>query len=170
MFVGLLALPAALLGALPAVGWHLSDGLSFVQDGASRVAHGPQELHRGHKVKVTGVAQGQLRPGTSAPIALTFQNPNRHRVQMKRVRVKISGIIAPNADAAHPCTTADYAVRQMPRRTTLRVRGKRTTTLATMHIPMDSWPWLTMLNRPLNQDGCKGAEVRLKFKARGLKK
>ena len=39
-----------------------------------------------------------------------------------------------------------------------------------MRVPMDAWPWLTMLNRPLNQDGCKGAEVKLKFKARGLKK
>ena len=29
MFVGLLALPVALLGALPAVAWHLSDGLPF---------------------------------------------------------------------------------------------------------------------------------------------
>ena len=170
MFVGLLALPAALLGALPAVAWHLSDGLPFgLHDDAPR-AQGPQQLHRGHKVKVTGAAQGQLHPGTSAPIALTFQNPNKHKVKMKRVRVKISGVIAPNADAAHPCTAADYAIRQMPRKTVLKVRGKRTTTLATMRLPMESWPWLTMLNRPLNQDGCKGAEIRLKFKARGLTK
>ena len=173
MFVGLLALPVALLGALPAVGLPqrgLSDVLPFGQHDATRVAHGPQQLHRGVKVKVTGAAQGQLSPGTSAPIALRFQNPNKHKVQMKRVRVKISGIIAPNADAAHPCTTADFAVRQMPRRTLLRVPAKRTTDLAAMRVPMEAWPWLTMLNRPLNQDGCKGAEVKLKFKARGLKK
>ena len=117
MFVGLLALPVALLGALPAVAWQLPDELPFVQHDDDARAQGSQQLHRGNKVKVTGVAQGLLRPGTSAPIALTFQNPNKHRVQMKRVRVKIAGIIAPNADAAHPCTTADYAVRQMPRRT-----------------------------------------------------
>ena len=165
----MLALPAALLGALPAVGWQLSEELPFVQDDAPR-AHGPQQLHRGYKVKVTGAAQGQLSPGISVPIALTFQNPNKHRVQMKRVRVKITGISAPNANAAHPCTTADYAVKQMQRKVVLRVRGKRTTNLAAMHIPMDSWPWLTMLNRPLNQDGCKGAQLTLKFKARGLKK
>ena len=89
---------------------------------------------------------------------------------MKRVRVKITGVVAPNATAAHPCTAADYAVRQMPRRTLLRVPAKRTTGLAAMHIPMDAWPWLTMLNRPVNQDGCKGAHVSLRFKARGLKK
>jgi hypothetical protein len=166
MFVGLLALPVALLGALPAVAWQLSDALPFLEHNVTRVAHG--QLHRGHKVRVTGAAQGQLRPGISVPVALMFQNPNRHKVQMKRVRVKIAGIIAPNADAAHPCTTADFAIRQMPRRTVVRVPGKRTTALGSMHVPMEAWPWLTMLNRPLNQDGCKGAEVRLKFKARGL--
>ncbi len=167
MFVGLLALPVALLGALPAVAWQLSD--AFGQHDATRGAHGPQ-LHRGVKVKITGAAQGELRPGASAPISLTFQNPNKRKVKMKRVRVRITAIIAPNADAAHPCTTADYVVRQMPRRTILRVPRKRTTGLAAMGVPMEVWPWLSMLNRPLNQDGCKGAEVRLKFKARGLKR
>jgi hypothetical protein len=173
MFVGLLALPVALLGALPfggmpAVAWPLSDVLPFLQHDATRVAHGPQQLHRGVKVKITGAAQGQLRPGTSAPIAIRLQNPNKHKVQMKRVRVKITGITAPNADAAHPCTTADFAVRQMPR-LTLRVPAKRTTDLAALGVPMEAWPSLTMLNRPLNQDGCKGAELKLRFKARGLR-
>ncbi len=168
MFVGLLALPVALLGGLPAGAWELSDVLPFGQHDANRVAHG--QLHRGVKVRVTGAAQGELRPGVSAPVLLKFQNPNKHKVQMKRVRVKIAGIIAPHADAAHPCTTADFAIRQMPRRTLLRVKARRTMDLAAMRVPIEAWPTLLMLNRPLNQDGCKGAEVRLKFKARGLKK
>ena len=167
MFVGLLALPVALLGALPAVAWHLPGSLPFQDHEPTREAQAPQ-LHRGAKVKITGAAGGQLSPGTSAPVALRFENPNKRKVQMKRVRVKIVGVVAPNASAAHPCTTADFAVRQMPRRTLLRLPAKRTTDLAAMHLPMDAWPWLAMLDRPLNQDGCKGAEVRLKFKARGL--
>jgi hypothetical protein len=174
MFVGLLALPVALLGALPVTGvpsvaWPLRDVLRFQQHDAPR-AHGPQQLHRGVKVKVTGAAQGQLRPGASAPIVLRFQNPNRHKVQMKRVRVKISEIVAPHADAAHPCTKADFAIRQMPRRTLLRVPARRTIDLAAMRVPATDWPVLTMLNRPLNQDGCKDAQLKLKFKARGLKR
>lgn len=175
MFVGLLALPVALLATLPvgglsAVAWPLSDVLPFGQHDATRAAHGPHQLHRGVKVKVTGVAQGQLSPGTSAPIALNFQNPNKRLVQMNRVRVKISGIIAPHADASHPCTTADFAVRQMPRPTLIRVPARSTTDLAAMRVPIEIWPSLRMLNRPLNQDGCKGAEIRLKFKARGLRR
>jgi hypothetical protein len=170
MFVGLLALPVALLGALPAGGWQVSDALPFLQHDATRVTHGPQQLHRGVKVKVTGEAQGQLRPGNSAPVLLRFQNPNKHKVQMGRVRVKIAGIVAPNADAAHPCTTADFAIRQMARKTVVRLPARRSTDLAAVHVPMSAWPTLTMLDRPLNQDGCKGAELRLKFKARGLKR
>jgi hypothetical protein len=174
MFVALLALPVALLGALlgalPAVAWQLPDALSFTQHDAVWTAHGPDRLHRGVKVKVTGVVQGELRPGTSVPILLTFQNPNRHKVQMKRVRVRIGGIVAPNADAAHPCTTADFSIQQMSRRTLLQLRSKRSTDLAALHLPMDAWPWLTMLNRPLNQDGCKGADVTLRLKARGLRR
>lgn len=170
MFVGLLALPVALLGTLPAVAWQLSDALPFLTHDTTRVGHGPQQLHRGVKVKVTGAAQGQLSPGTSAPIALRFKNPNRHKVQMKRVRVKIIGIVAPSANAAHPCTTADFAIRQMPRRTLLRLPAKRSTDLVAMRVPLEAWPWLTMKNRPLNQDGCKGAEVKLRFKARGLRR
>ena len=159
MFVGLLALPVALLGALPAVGVAALRRAPVPAARRHPGGAGPPQLHRGVKVKVTGAAQGQLRPGTSAPVALTFQNPNKHKVQMKRVRVKISAIVAPNADAAHPCTTADFAIRQMPRRTLLRLPAKRTTDLAALGVPMEAWPRLTMLNRPLNQDGCKGAEA-----------
>ena len=166
MFVGLLALPVALLGALPAVAWHISDGLPFGQDDATPVVHGPQH-HRGHKVRITAAAQGPLQPGTSAPVALKFHNPTKHKVRMQGVRVRITAVVAPNADAAHPCTTADFAVRQMPRRTVLRLPAKRTTGLAALHVPQAAWPWLTMLDRSLNQDGCKHAEVRLRFKARG---
>jgi hypothetical protein len=168
--VGLLALPVALLGALPAGGWQISDALPFGEHDATRVAHGPQQLHRGVKVKITGAAQGQLRPGTSAPIALTFQNPNKRKVQMKRVRVKIVGITAPHADAAHPCSTADFAITQMARGTLLRLPARRTTDLAALRVPVTAWPSIAMLNLPVNQDGCKDAELRLKFKARGLRK
>ena len=85
---------------------------------------------------------------------------------MQGVRVRITAVVAPNADAAHPCTAADFAIRQMPRRTVLRVPAGRTTGLAAMHIPIAAWPRLTLVDRALNQDGCKHAEVRLRFEAR----
>jgi hypothetical protein len=173
MFVGLFALPVALLGALPGalpdVPATLTSALPFREDSPFSVHNGAEQLHRGVKVRVAGAAQGQLRPGTSAPVALTFQNPNSHRVRMMKVRVRIVKIVAPNADAAHPCTTADYSVRQMPR-ALLRVPARRSMDLVAMGLPTEAWPRLTMLNRPLNQDGCKGAQLTLRFKARGLRR
>ena len=166
MFVGLLALPVALLGALPAGGWQLSAALPFLKHHATWVAHGPQ-LHRGVKVRVTGAAQGPLRPGVWAPVALTLKNPNSHSVQMNRVRVKVVRIVAPQANAAHPCTKADFVVRQMPR-STYQLPAAGSTDLAALGVPVGSWPRLAMRNRPANQDGCKGAVVKLRFKARGL--
>jgi hypothetical protein len=169
MFAGLLALPIALLVALPlavpGIGLSTIPGWHVVTDGK---AH-PAQPHHGRRVRVTGGAVGQLRPGVSVPVALTLQNPNRHRIRMMRVRVRIAAILAPRADAAHPCTKADFAVRQMPR-STLRLRARRTTDLAALGVPVESWPWLTMLNRPLNQDGCQDAQLILKFKARRLRR
>ena len=169
MFVGLLALPVALLGALPASGWRLTDVLPIGEHDSPWVRYGGQEFHRGSKVRVTGGALGQLSPGTSAPVALTFHNRNSHPVRMKRVRVRITAVVAPQADAAHPCTTADFVVRQMPKGL-FRIPARRTTTMAALGVPSTAWPSLMMVNRPLNQDGCKGATLSLKFKARGLKK
>jgi hypothetical protein len=54
----------------------------------------------------------------------------------------------------------------MPRRVLRLPAG--TSDLAKLGVPAASWPRLTMLNRSVNQDGCKGAVVRLRFKARGL--
>jgi hypothetical protein len=169
MFVGLLALPVALAGALPAVDWQKVADVQHFGGAEHRVVHRPHQLHRGVKVKVTGTAQGQLRPGSTAPVLLTFKNPNRRLVQMKRVRVKIVGITAPYADATHACTTADFAVRQMSRRV-FHLPARRTVDLNTLRLPVSDWPVLVMLDRPVNQDGCKGAELRLRFKARGLRK
>lgn len=165
VFVGLLAcLPVAVLGTAPAVTGRVADAVSFRSDPAW--VAGPQ-LQRGVKVRVTGSAQGQLSPGTSVPVAIRLRNPNSHSVLTNRIRVAIDEIAAPNADAAHPCTTADFAVRQMPR-DTFRLQAKDTTDLGALGVPVAAWPWLSMLNRSVNQDGCKGAQLTLTFKARGL--
>src|SRR6478609_7752650 len=86
----LACVPVLLLGALPALGWHLTGPTRLWGDHSAWVAQRPQ-LHRGSKVIVTGVVQEPLRPGVTTPIALTLKNPNRS-VVMNRVRVLIAGI------------------------------------------------------------------------------
>jgi hypothetical protein len=167
LIVGLIiGLPIVLGVAFPAVAWQVAGSPRFWEHDATWVAHGP-ELHRGTKVKVTGGAQEPLRPGMTTPIVLTAKNPNSHRVWMNRIRVRIAGIDAPYADAAHPCTTADFKVHQMPRRT-MSLPGRQSSDLRALGVPQELMPTLTMLYRPVNQDGCKNAQVRLSFKARGL--
>jgi hypothetical protein len=167
--VGLfVCLPVALLlGTLPAVAWQLSGGLPFGDSVGHSVARG--RIHRGHRVQISGTVQAPLSPGISSPIHLGFMNPNSHTVRIRRVRVIVTRVTAPRADAAHPCGAADFEVRQL-RRGSLRIPAKRLTDLAGLGVPAESWPQLVMRNRPVNQDGCKGAQLTLKFRARRLRR
>jgi hypothetical protein len=165
LVTAVLAVPVALLAALPSLGWQLTGALPGLGDSprAAQVEH-----HRLAKVRVTGVVDGKLTPGISVPVLVTIRNPNHRPVRMNRIRVKIVSVRT-SQTAAQPCTKADFRVRQMPRRV-LRLPAGRTTDLAGLGVPAVSWPRLTMLNRPVNQDGCKDAVVRLRFKARGLRR
>ena len=118
-------------------------------------------------VRITGTVRGELRPGFSAPIDLRFTNPNSRTVRMRRARVTIIRITAPHADAAHPCTRLDYEIRQMPRRI-LQIPGMRSIDLSGLGVPTRKWPTLAMRNRPVNQDGCKGARLTLGYRAPGV--
>lgn len=162
----LICLPVALLGTFPVVAWQLSDTLT--SDHVAGTAQAPR-IHRAARVRITGTVQEVLSPGVSSPIVLRFTNPNRHKVRMRRVMVTITRVVAPHADAAHPCTAADFQVQQMPR-WLLRIPKRRTVDLTTLGVPTPSWPHLAMRNLPVNQDGCKGAQLTLKYKARRLRR
>ena len=172
MFVGLLALPAAAARSAARAVWRgtLSDGLPFVQDDATGSGARPAAAPPGRQGEDHGRRPGSSSArASSAPIALTFQNPNKHKVtdearpgqdrqdhrapRGRRPPVHHGGLRDP-ADAA-------------PDPAGCRPSGPPT--WPPCGVPMDTWPSLTMRNRPLNQDGCKGAELKLRFKARGLR-
>jgi hypothetical protein len=170
LVVGLLVcLPAVLLGALPALGWELSgvplgDAISPTESVDARV-----RIHRGKRLQITGTVQTTLSPGVSSPIRLGFTNPNKHTVRIRRVTVRITRVTAPWADAAHPCSAADFEVRQM-RRGILRLPATRFTDLAGLGVPVSGWPQVAMRNLPVNQDGCKGAQLTLKYRAHRVRR
>jgi hypothetical protein len=154
--VALLAgLPVAVLGAAAAVTGHLT-GERTSRAGQVWV---PNPL----RIGITGDVRTVLGPGVSAPIRLRFRNDNPQPTVMRRVKVRIAAVSAPRADATHPCGRADFTVLQMPG-LRLRVRPG-TTDLADMGVPVTSWPHLTMLDRPVNQDGCQGARITLGYRA-----
>jgi hypothetical protein len=162
----LICLPALLLGALPALGLRLDGG---------RLPIGPDLVAKGRAngaiwttaVKFSGRVSDPLSPGVSSPIVVTISNQNPKVVKMKRVRVTIANIYAPHADANHLCTKLDFQIRQMPRQT-LQVPARKVIDLGGLGLPATSWPTVAMLNRPVNQDGCKGAQLTLRLRAARL--
>jgi hypothetical protein len=154
-------LMAVLGGAAPAVQGHLT------RAGASRHID-EQWVPSPQRIVISGNVQAMLGPGVSTPVKLAFSNLNSYAVRLRRVRVTIIALSAPHADALHPCTRADFAVQQMPRGT-LRVR-RGLSDLASLRVPLSRWPYLAMLNRPVNQDGCKGAQLTLRYLAHRVRR
>lgn len=127
------------------------------------VGYGGQVPH----VRIVGRAQTELGPGVSSPVHLGFLNASPRGVKIRRVRVFVATVTAPRADATHPCTKADFEVRQLRRRV-LRLPAQRRVDLADLGVPVADWPRLTMRNRPVNQDGCQGASLTLRYRARSV--
>ena len=160
--IGLLVgVPVILLGGLPAV---CSQAEPYLFPDGSAWSHGGHApwVAQGFSVEIGGTTTKPLRPGGSSRINLGFDNVGSTAVGLRHVRVTITGVRAQQADTDHPCTAADFRVRPM-RAGTILLPGDGTTTLAELATPRWQWPRITMLNRPVNQDGCKGAVLTLDY-------
>ena len=157
LLVTLLAL--ALGGDLPSLAGRLATSRIHGQS-AVWVGH----EHRAMRVHITGTVTTSLSPGVSVVIEIGLANPFPRALNLGRVEVSILRITAPHADAAHPCTAADFGVRQM-RRGVLRIPPRRYVDLAELGVPIQDWPQLMMNDRPVNQDGCKDASLTLRYRA-----
>jgi hypothetical protein len=163
MSVALVGLVVLLLGGGSAA-WRLADQ-HLVAGGSMRSSSevpGPQ-VALGTSLHISGTVRKLLRPGVSARVNLRFANRGANPVTLRRVAVKISAVTAPQADRRHPCSRADFRVRQM-RAGRFVVPGPGFTSLSRLGAPPGRWPHLKMRNRPVNQDGCKGARLTLSFR------
>jgi len=104
-----------------------------------------------------------LAPGRVLPLDLVLTNPHAHALQIGHLAIRIAAVHAPRADAAHPCTTADFAVAQFSGAYGFALKARTTTRLSALRIPSRHWPRVAMLNRSHNQDGCKTATLALSF-------
>ena len=114
---------------------------------------------------VTGDLTREIRPGALVPLDLTLTNTNPAPIVIDQIAVTVGPIDAPNADADHPCTDADFDVRPLRPGVAVTVPGGSTATLAGLSIPEADWPAVGMLNLPHNQNGCKGATLTLRYEA-----
>ncbi len=121
---------------------------------------------------ISGNAQGTLYPttaATGAPINLTFNNPNAgnggsgvNGVQIAGLTVAIASVSAPNANVAHPCGPVDFAVTQFSGSYPFYI-PQGTSSLQSLGFASTTWPSVRLIDRPVNQDGCKGATVNLTY-------
>lgn len=111
---------------------------------------------------VTGNA-GQLWPGVSKPINLSLTNPNGQAISVNRLTVSVQTVDAPRATAALRCSAADFSVTQVSAPYPLTVPAHATRLLSDLGVAAAQQPQVTLLDRPVDQDGCPGARVTLRY-------
>jgi hypothetical protein len=116
--------------------------------------------------KVSGTPAERLAPGVSVPLNLALINPHAFAVSVRSLAVRVRSIRAPRADRGHACGAQDFAVARYsgPR---LRLSPRSRATLGRLGVAPARWPHLSMLDRPVNQDGCKGASLALDYRGAG---
>jgi len=116
-------------------------------------------------IELGGDAAGSLRPGLAVPVDLEITNRHLTPIDVADIRVEIAGISAPFADDTHPCTTKDYVITQSRPEIAIAVAALSSQRLSESTLPLAEWPHVQMLERPVNQDGCRGAELTLRYSA-----
>jgi len=112
---------------------------------------------------IAGSTTGRLSPGRAAALDLSLTNSHRTALRLSRLDVRIAGVRAPAADSAHPCTTRDFSVIGLSGVRSVRLPGSRTRRLSALGVSAARLPHIVMADRPVNQDGCKGATLALRF-------
>ena len=114
------------------------------------------------------IPTAKLEPGVSVPLNISFRNLLSSKVTMKNIGVKITSIVAPYATAGEGCTAADFVVVQADADFSVNLSAYQLTALAETGKSQSLWPTVTMINSALNQDGCKGATVKMAYEAEAV--
>ncbi len=158
----LLACALAVVGALVAV---VLVGYGGMDERGGSAHDYDQSGYR--SIIISGDVRGPMTPGVRSAIELQFANRHVVPLLISDIRVEVREVSAPHADGAHPCTVADFAVEQVPRETEVRIPAGAKRSLSELELPRRAWPWLALVDRPVNQDGCNGASLKLSYSATG---
>jgi hypothetical protein len=104
-----------------------------------------------------------LLPAQPKPLNLALTNPNSTALSVGSLTVSVQSVSAPHATATLPCTAGDFSVTQFSGAYPLAVPASATLRLSDLGIPSSQWPQVLIIDRPSNQDGCKGATVTLAY-------
>jgi hypothetical protein len=104
-----------------------------------------------------------LEPGLSVPFDLSLTNPGPVEIAISGLEVSVGDISAPNAAATFPCTAADFSVSQFSGGYGFTLPATSTRSLSELGFAGSQLPQVEMWNRPVNQNGCKGASLQFDF-------
>lgn len=118
-------------------------------------------------VLIKGDVVEPVAPGVMVPLDLEFTTPHDVDLAPTNLSVAVHEVIAPFSDEVHSCAVADFAVEQAPSDLRITVAAGATSTLSGLGLSPAVWPRMGMHDRPVNQDGCKGASLTLEYSAAG---
>lgn len=116
---------------------------------------------------IAGDVTEPISPGVMVPLDLKITNPHDVTLVVTDLHVRIRDVSAPSSDTVRPCHVGDFAVTQTAPDFEVTVEPGATLTLSSAGLPRTEWPQVGMINRPVNQDGCKGATLTLAYAASG---
>lgn len=105
----------------------------------------------------------RLAPGSGGSLDASLANPFGEDVDVTVLEVAIVAIGAPNATALRPCGPVDFVAGPYTG-PPIRLQAGATRSLEELDVPRRLWPTIAMVDRPVNQDGCKGAQLTLRYR------
>jgi hypothetical protein len=108
---------------------------------------------------IAGNLPTPLEPGFGGALDLALTNPGTTDIAVTGLQVAVSGIAAPRASASYPCISDDFSVTQFSGAYGFTIPASSTRTLSELGFPEAQLPQVAMPNRPVNQNGCKGASL-----------
>jgi hypothetical protein len=129
----------------------------------------PKQVQTGNaNFALAGNLATPLEPGTASPLDLALTNPGTSEISISGLQVGVSSIEAPRASESYPCTSDDFSVAQFSGAYGFKIPGSSTRTLSELGFSDAQLPQVAMPNRPINQNGCKGASLQFDFTGTAL--
>lgn len=129
--------------------------------------HGGVSLGDPSSFTIRGDVRGAVAPGAMVPLDLVLENPNDFELAITKITVLVESVDPPRADGAYPCSIADYATRQLQGDVRRGLAAHGQDHLSSLGVARSQWPAVGLINRKINQDGCKGAVLTLRYHATG---
>jgi hypothetical protein len=112
---------------------------------------------------IAGALPHLLTPGTGEPLDLTLTNLESTDLTITNLNVKVASVSGPQSSSTHTCDPGDFSIEQFSEVPGFTLSAASSADLGELGFAPSEWPTVSMLDRPVNQDGCKGASLSLSF-------